>query len=41
VVVSARPEKRIAEESIPASVLVHLADALTVPDGGFSVSVEN
>ena len=28
-------------EALPTTVLVHLADALSVPDGGFSVTVRN
>lgn len=31
----------VAHEAAALSVLIHLADALTVPDGGFSVSVES
>jgi hypothetical protein len=38
---SDRRAKLVAHDSLPASVLVHLADALSVPDGGFSVSVEH
>lgn len=36
---SGRRKQLAAHGSIPAAVLIHLADALTVPDGGFSVSV--
>jgi hypothetical protein len=31
----------VTQNLVPASVLVHLSDSLSVPDGGFSVSVDN